>query len=340
MSEAVLATLRELDESNDYFGILRLIEEQSEPTLELALQYARACLNAARQTEDYYELLQKAHQALDRYTLEGKDNPHWLFYKGYTLYLEGFVPDAMVRLERAARLVAVGDTGLFSHISTVLELCRDRMIESEFAGLLPEQKQLVSEHITTHFGRAHKLMSVHKVDVLHLEPCEGHPYHLLVTCGLSGRCLPVPEGFDAGQNERLELCMMLPANYEFQQDRDRDWPVYLLGRLIEHVITAQSFIGFGYYVDYGAPFSQITAFTGLMLTALGEYSAQSQLCLLNDREAVHFFEVIPLKPMEVHYRAHHTANDLLNLFRTRGVALTPIDEQRMDVVSDIASLHA
>ncbi|MCR5536889.1 MAG: suppressor of fused domain protein [Succinivibrio sp.] len=341
MSEAVLSKIKELDSQDDYYGILKLIEEQSEPTLELALQYARACLNATHKTSDPYELVQKAHMALERYVSAGKDNPYWLFYKGYALYLDGLVPDALVRLERAARFVKIGrDDGLFSHIQTMRELCRQKMIESEFAGLKPEWRQQLMSHIETHFGKAHKLSSLHKVEVLHLEPTEEHPYHMLTTCGLAARCLPVPEGFESSLNQRLELCVMLPSNYKFEQDQDRDWPVYLLGKLIELVISAQSFIGFGYYVDYGAPFSRATAFTGLMLTALGEYPAESQLALLDGKEEVHFFEVIPLKPMEVHYRSQHTANELLGLFKKRGVMLTPIDEQRIDVVSDIATLHA
>lgn len=331
--------INKMHEADDFFGIIRLIEAQSESTYELALQYARACINAARRASDSFSLTQKAQEALDRYAIQGKDDPYWLFYKGFALYLEGLVPESITRLERALRFIKVGeDQALFSHVSNLAAICRAELIEAEFPGISPQEKQALLEHIKEQFGQAHKLAGAYKVDILHVEPCEEHPYHVLMTCGLSGRRLPVPQGFDVKANSRLELCIMLPANYEFVNDKDRDWPVFLLLKLIEQIISSQEFIGFGYYIDYGRPFSLATNFCGLMLTALGDYPGVSQSMIMPSGEVVHFFQVVPLKRMEIEYRSRHTASLLLNKFKSNGISLTPVDENRPDVGAGVDSV--
>ncbi len=59
--------------------------------------------------------------------------------------------------------------------------------------------------------------------------------------------------------------------------------------------------------------------------------------MLPNEDVVHFFEVIPLKPMEVSFRKKHNALELLNTFRDLKIMLTPIDEQRPDALAQIES---
>ncbi len=334
---ALLDEILALHEKDDFFGIIRKLEAQSELDYALTLQLARAYLNAAAKAQDGYNLLEKAHLVLDTFAIEGKDDPYWLFYKALALYRQGLIHDCMVRLERAARFVPLGDN-LFMQIENMHEICKAALIESEFKGLDGDNRAILLEHIRAHFGEPHKLMSSFKVDVLHIDPTDAHPFNLLVTCGLAGKKLSVPKGYDEKSNSRLELMLALPKSYVFTKDKDKDWPVYLLLSLIEHVITTQDFIGFGYYIDNGSPFSQATQYEGIMLTALGEFDGVSQSAVLNDNTVTHFFQPVPLMPMELKFRKTHTAQELLEEFKQKKAILTPLFDGRPDVCAQVSSV--
>ena len=76
------ATIRELSDKNDFFGIIRLIDRQKDPDYDLTLEFARACINASNTVQDGYALLDAADKGLDSWATEDKDDPAWLFYKG------------------------------------------------------------------------------------------------------------------------------------------------------------------------------------------------------------------------------------------------------------------
>lgn len=324
------ATIRELSDKNDFFGIIRLIDRQKDPDYDLTLEFARACINASNTVQDGYALLDAADKGLDSWATEGKDDPAWLFYKGYVLFKQGLVPEALIRFEHAMRYVDVSRSELMSKIATMLDICRTKMFESEFSGLSPSDRELVQAHIVEYFGPYVKLGSSCNVDILRCPPHEGHDYQLLVTCGLAGKKLAVPEGYDEGANSHLELALALPKDYDFSADKVRNWEVFLLISLIEHVISSQNFIGFGYFTVQDAPFSAAADYRGMMLTGMGDYSGLAQSVTLGDGTLAHFFQVIPLRPLECAYRENHGALDLLNVFREKNAELTPFRYERPD----------
>ena len=72
-----------------------------------------------------------------------------------------------------------------------------------------------------------------------------------------------------------------------------------------------------------------------MLTALGDYPKEAQSYQDAQGLQVNLFQMVPLMPMEVAYRLNHSAQDLLNLFKLRHVALTPLFEGRPDVCESL-----
>ena len=336
MQPELTAQIDALYEKDDFGSIIRLLEQQPSLDYEASLRLAQAYINAGNTMADGYELQEKAHTVLDKVAIEGKDDPKWLFYKGYALYKQGLVYDALLRFERAQQHVGIGSSAspaLFANISSMLQACRTTIMESEFKGLGDRDKARIVEHIEKEFGRPNKLFSSLKVDVYQIDPTPEHNYNVLLTCGLSGKVFKVPKGFDQNTNSRMELALILPASYRFKQDKDADWPIYLLIDLIEHVIASTSFIGFGYYVSKGATFSKATSFSGVMLTALGEYPGQKQSVVMEDNSVSLFFQVIPLLPDEISYREQHTAGELLELFKNRNIPLTPTFDGRENALS-------
>lgn len=313
-----------------YYEIIALLEPL-ELDFNLALSLVRAYLNASLKTNDPESLCAKAHKILDSFALEGKDDPKWLYLKGMALYQDNLIPDSMMRLERALTHVSVGDHELFNRINACLENCKSLMIQSEFKGLNPDDFKIVSEHIEKYFGKGQRLCSLFGVEVIHIPPSEDHPYNKLISCGLGAKLLNVPNGFDKKLNAHLELCLFLPKDYRFTQDKDKDWPVYLLLQMIRHVIGALNFIGFGYYVKEEPSLAPSTAYDGVMLTALGDYAGECQAVNLSDGSTVRFYQLVPLQPMETRYRMHHTAIELLRLFERERIVLTPFIAARPDV---------
>jgi hypothetical protein len=335
------AAIAELNSKGDYFGIIRLIEKQEGPDYGLTLDYARACINASNTVQDGYSLLEQASAGLDSWAAEGRNDARWLFYKGYVLYKQGMIPDAFNRFEMALGKVPAEDPQeLFPKIRAMIEACRQAMIESEFKGPEPELARALEAHVSGELGQFVPLATSFKVRLLRVPPTEKHPYNLLVTSGLAARRLPVPGGFDSGANSRLELCLPLPADYDFRADENANWEVYLMLSLIEHVISSDHFIGFGYFIDEGRPFASGTAFCGAMLTALGDYGGSAQELKLPGGDIVRYFQVVPLLPMECRYRATHTAMELLQVFSSRKAALTPFYASRPDFCAGVDAAMA
>ena len=319
-----------LFENKKYYEIIALLEPL-ELDFSLALSLVRAYLNASLKTSDPESLCSKAHKILDNFALDGKDDPNWLYLKGMALYQDDLIPDAMMRLERALTHVSVGDTVLFNRISAMLENCKSLMIQAEFKGLDKADFEVVSTHIKQHFGEGKRLCTLFGVEVIHIPPTDEHPYNKLISCGLGAKLLNVPKGFDKKQNAHLELCLFLPKDYQFTQDKDKDWPVYLLLQMIRHVIGSLNFIGFGYYIKEEPSLAPSTVYNGVMLTALGTYDGESQQVSLADGSMVRFYQLVPLQPMETLYRQHHTAIELLRLFERERIVLTPFIAARPDV---------
>ncbi len=333
--------IAELNEKGDYFGIIRLIEKLQEPDYGLTLDYARACINAAGSVQDGYALLEQASKGLDSWASEGRDDARWLFYKGCVLYRQGLIPDALNRFTKALGKVPARDPdGLFPKIRAMAEACRQAMIESEFKGPDDSLREALESHVRSELGEFTALATSFKVRLLRVPPTDAHPYNMLVTSGLAARSLPVPEGFDRGANSRLELCLPLPREYDFVGDKDANWEVFLMLSLIEHVISSDHFIGFGYFVDEERPLARGTAFCGAMLTALGDYGGGAQELRLPGGDIVRYFQVVPLLPMECRYRHSHSAMELLQVFSSRHAALTPFYASRPDFCQSVDAAMA
>ncbi|MBQ9275314.1 MAG: suppressor of fused domain protein [Succinivibrio sp.] len=326
------AEIEELNERNDYFGIVgRLMDAPRD--LKLSLQYVRALINASQMTDDSYELHRKAEDELEAVHKEAEGLAQWHFYKGYLRYLQGRFMESLICFEQAFKCVDVerDDAALLSNINRMLQMCRSKLMEIEYPGVSADDRGILMHHIHEHFGECVKLCTLYKVEVQRVLPTPAHPYHLLVTCGLSGKKLNVPQGYDTMANAHLELCLPLPERYEFTADRDANWPVYMLLDLIEMVISTRDFVGFGYCVENGKPFSKVAPFNAVMFSGLGEYPGESQSVELSDKSLTHFYQLLPLMPLETAFRRRHSAIELLDEFKNSRVMLTPFYEDRPDI---------
>ena len=323
--------LHSMYENDDFDGIIDLIAKESEVDFDTALELSRAHINKANiDKSQALSLYENASDILDRFAQKGKDNPRWLFFKGYVLFKLNLVSEASIRFERALRFVTINDGALLNQITNLLNLCQS--LEKRVNDTITKDDQdRLSGHIKEHFGDSKVLYEHDSVKVLDILPKDGHDYHVIMTQGLSAFCMDVPQGVDPLTNKRVELALILPKKW----DMANDWPFKLLDMLILLVKSKQRFLGFGFSFDNEKPFSKSTHYHGAILTALGDYKKESQSLVLSDNSYVNFFQIVPLMPMEIAFRQKHSAIELLDLFKLRHVVLSPLVENRNDVCQSI-----
>jgi hypothetical protein len=72
-----------------------------------------------------------------------------------------------------------------------------------------------------------------------------------------------------------------------------------------------------------------------MLSALGDFKKDASFFKNSNGEDVIFYEVLPLRPMEVSYRDTHSAYELLERFKEKLIMLTPFIATRDDAVQTL-----
>lgn len=338
--QELLEKVRVYHEQDQFLQIIELLEpEQQELDYTLGLELARAWINAAnagqKVGDDGYTL---ANALLDKYLADGKKDATYLFYKGYALFKLGLVNDAALRFEMALPLLRLGvEDELFAKINRMLSLCKSLDPDNQDYDLSSSDEQLIDAHIREFFGTYQILFKTDRYELLHIAPTEERPFNMIVTKGLAGRKLNVPQGVDPLTNSRMELCLCLPFEWEFTNAEEYNlWPINTLCELINFILSTQEFVGFGYTFSQGRVLHATTAFTGGMLTALGHYPARCHEVSLSDNSIVHFFELIFLYPMEVAYRQSHSAADLLERFLMQKVEPSPV-RKRKDVCMVVSS---
>ncbi|EFY06601.1 hypothetical protein HMPREF9444_01624 [Succinatimonas hippei YIT 12066] len=337
--EEILEKAKILNEADDYDALIVLLGrayDESANDYVYGLELSRAFINKGNSVDEGFPFYVKANALLDNCALSGKDDPVWLYRKAYALYKLNLVEDAIIRLERAARFVDINSPISLLTINNLLLVCKKLEEKMKLKKLSSEDRQAFFTHINKHFGKSKLLFNADGVEFYEIEASEQHDYKMIVSLGVSALSMPVPQGFSEKENSKTELCVILPKKWEMNLNEERlSWPLKVLSSLCNYVLTEKAFVGFGFSFDNGKPFSSHTKFQGAMLTALGDYPKEAQNYQVADGFQVNLFQMVPLLPMEVAYRLNHSAQDLLNLFKLRHVALTPLFEGRPDVCESL-----
>ena len=181
--------------------------------------------------------------------------------------------------------------------------------------------EAITAHISRHLGEPktvfHELISdaVH-IDVHHVEPRPGRPFHSLVTSGMSDRPMACPPGQEAFA--LAELCAFLPAEWPLDQDAFADeanyWPLRTLKFLARFPHKFSTFIGWGHSIanfDPPEPYAPNTKLCGTVL--VGPMLAPDEFGRLEieDGRRIHFFQLLPVHAAEMEYKLKHGIEPLL-----------------------------
>lgn len=320
----LLAKVSELYKSDELFKIIDILEN-SELDFDLCMELVRTYINAANRTSDPFSLFEKAEILLDKFSLEGKVSAKYHFYRGYILFKRGLIADSLIRFEEALKHASVMDGQLFSNITIMIDNAKRLLDKAEFKGLDENDSKELLAFIEKNFGKANHLCEFSHVSLYQIAPTKDHDYNLIVSVGLSGK-----NKDHSSNSENIELCLALPKDYRFNKDSKSAFEIYMLIEIISYLITEKNPVGFGYYLEKENGFSKRTAFTGAMLASLGEYPKESQSVTLSSGRNVNFYELLPLRPMELNFRKTHSAHELLELFKKHLIKLTPFISTRDD----------
>ena len=312
----LLAKVEKLYKNDELFKIIDLLEN-SELDFELCMELVRTYINAANRTSDPFSLFEKSEILLDKFSLEGKISAKYHFLRGYILFKKGLISDSLIRFEEALKHASVMDGQLFSNITIMIDNAKRLLDKAEFLSFVEKN-----------FGKVNHLCEFSHVSLYQIAPTKEHDYNLIVSVGLSGKNT---ESSSELKQENIELCLALPKDYRFNKDSKSAFEIYMLIEIISYLITEKNPVGFGYYLEKENGFSKRTAFTGAMLASLGEYPKESQSVILSSGRNVNFYELLPLRPMELNFRKTHSAHELLELFKEHLIKLTPFISTRDDV---------
>lgn len=142
--------------------------------------------------------------------------------------------------------------------------------------------------------------------------------HILMTNGLSGYTMPVPEKFDGREYNELYFC--LPSYWDLESPNGK-WVIEWLQKLAKHVVEKRTWFGPGHTIPNGNPVGPLSA------TMKEKYLMLSEPMFLNteliplelDEKTIHFLSVIPIFEDEMDYKMGKGTYKLLRKMEGKGI---------------------
>ncbi|MDR3073940.1 MAG: suppressor of fused domain protein [Deltaproteobacteria bacterium] len=181
-----------------------------------------------------------------------------------------------------------------------------------------DEIEAVDAHIETYFGKSdrvfHEIVSpdIH-LDVVIIEPNEERSRIILVTQGAGAHIMDVPEELHDNNLYRMELVMVLPADWNIDGKEDADyWPIGTLKAVGRYALEQETWLGWGHSVQFGAKEEYPeTDFAGYMLVFPLIGGEEARVCELPDGTDVNFYQLIPLYEEEMAFKIEHGSDALL-----------------------------
>lgn len=163
----------------------------------------------------------------------------------------------------------------------------------------------------------------HPIDFLWVEPSVRHPFHAFITCGMSQRPMTLPNDSAIGTVFSLsELVVLLPSDWEVGVEAFKDpkhyWPLHWLKTLARIPHQSNQYVGEGSLISNGENAQSIagTQFGGILLFPPAVSLSQDFITMATeDSRFLRFNAIIPVTPMEIHFKQRYGLEVLLSRFR-------------------------
>lgn len=152
------------------------------------------------------------------------------------------------------------------------------------------------------------------VDVCVVKSADPYPAQRLVTCGMGGRCMNLPENARKNSPDRIELMIDLPVDWGLDcnslQQEELNWPVRLLKTLAEYPWVEGGWLRLGYALSWPEPLAGNTRLSGIILSSPAVESFGKCEVKVASGKTVQICQIIPLYPEELDYRLEHGTRKL------------------------------
>jgi len=163
------------------------------------------------------------------------------------------------------------------------------------------------EHLEQYLGESamvwHEIISdrVH-LDIHVFPPNEDRDYHVLVTSGVSALPMTLPDGAEAP--DRIELCMLLPADWPLDEKAFKDdrnyWPIRVLKQIGRVPHELATWLGTGHSIPNGdpaKPYARDVPYTGVVL--LPPVDLPDGVEMLEDEPEIAILQLLPVTAREM-----------------------------------------
>ena len=166
----------------------------------------------------------------------------------------------------------------------------------------------ISDHIEAHIGEIHMVFheivseQVH-IDVHWVKPTKEHPFHTLITSGMSDKPMNTPEGVEGCDYAELSIC--LPEEWKISEEDFKDennyWPIRFLKYLARFPHEYNTWLSYGHTIPNGNPpeaFAENTKLNTMILLPSILFGDKFPILELENK-TITFYTLIPLYDEEV-----------------------------------------
>ncbi|PPK70868.1 suppressor of fused domain protein [Actinokineospora auranticolor] len=185
------------------------------------------------------------------------------------------------------------------------------------AGLSSAAADAIERHVERYLGPVeyvlHEFVS-HLVEahVLVTGPTADRPYRSLVTAGMSGRPMTVPDGV----NPFAEVMTTVPAAWSPSPE---DWPVRVLKQVARLPHEYGTWVGEWHSLPNGEPYTPDTPFAGVVVAPMVTVAPEARVIHVGDGTAIDLLALVPLHPAEVALKVDRGTQALVEVLDEGGV---------------------
>ena len=190
--------------------------------------------------------------------------------------------------------------------------------------------QLYTEYVSHAFGSSshvlHEVVTepgdIH-VDIVWIEPGEGHDYHTLLTMNVGEFKMRTPSNVP----NRMELVIRLPKEWDLRSNEEKySWPITLLKVLARYPLYCKSYLADGHTfgMEELGRYAEGVPFYSSILSQSTTLQGTPASLQLGRRKNVVFYDVIPLYDNELECCFEKGSEALLSLMEKAGYLSQPV----------------
>lgn len=162
------------------------------------------------------------------------------------------------------------------------------------------------------------------IDVHHVPPGSGRPFHALVTSGMSER--PMNTGPDADEFRFAEVAILLEPSWSLAHERFGDenvyWPIRLLKMVARFPFELDTWVAMGHSIATATPPEPFAPATGLSACVLLPPLSLGEAFMTMDRpdgQKTFFWTIVPLYAEELELKLARGTDALMDALDRAGV---------------------